>query len=93
MPTVLVCYDISRDDVRARVAATLQIWGDRIQRSVFLCTLEPADLADLTTRVAAIIDTRTDAVHIVPVCGTCWQGITVLGQATVDPDELYWAVL
>lgn len=93
MPTVLVCYDISRDDDRARVAATLQVWGDRIQRSVFVCTLEPADLADLTTRVAAIIDTHTDAVHIVPACGACWDGITVLGQATVDPDELYWAVL
>lgn len=93
MPTVLVCYDISRDDSRARVAATLQIWGDRIQRSVFICTLEPDDLADLATRVAAIIDTRTDAVHIVPVCGTCWEGIDVLGQATVDPDQMYWAVL
>jgi CRISPR-associated protein Cas2 len=93
VPTVLVCYDISRDDDRARVAATLQIWGERIQRSVFICTLEPADLADLTARIAGIIDTCGDAVHIVPVCGTCWTGIAVLGQATIDPDELYWAVL
>jgi CRISPR-associated protein Cas2 len=93
MPTVLVTYDISRDTNRARVAATLQTWGDRIQRSVFICTLDPADFTDLVERVRAIIDTRTDAVHIAPLCGTCWTGITVLGQATLSPDRLYWAVL
>ena len=93
MPTVLVCYDISRDDDRARVAATLQVWGNRIQRSVFVCNLEAADLADLQARVQSIINSRTDAVHVVPLCGACWAGITVLGQASIDPDELYWAVL
>jgi CRISPR-associated protein Cas2 len=93
MPTVLICYDISRDDTRARAAANLQIWGDRIQRSVFVCTLEPKDLTELTDRLRAIIDPCTDAVHVVPMCGTCWTGITVLGQATIDPDQLYWAIV
>jgi CRISPR-associated protein Cas2 len=93
VPTVLVCYDISRDDARARVAATLQVWGSRIQRSVFVCTLEASDLAELRERLRHIINDRTDAVHIVPLCGACWSGITVLGQATLDPDQLYWAVL
>jgi CRISPR-associated protein Cas2 len=92
MPTVLVCYDISRDEHRARAAATLQMWGDRIQRSVFVCALEPDDLTELTNRIRAIVDTRTDAVHIVPLCGTCWTGIAMLGQATIDPNHLYWAV-
>jgi CRISPR-associated protein Cas2 len=93
MPTVLICYDISRDDTRARAAANLQIWCDRIQRSVFVCTLEPNDLTELTDRLRAIIDPRTDAVHVVPMCATCWTGITVLGQATIDPDQLYWAIV
>lgn len=93
MPTVVICYDISRDDNRARVAATLQTWGDRVQRSVFCRTLEPADLTDLTNRLATIIDTRTDAVHVVPLCHTCWTDITVLGQATTEPATLYWAAL
>jgi CRISPR-associated protein Cas2 len=91
MPSVLVAYHISRDDHRAQVAATLQVWGDRIQRSVFVCTLTVEDLADLTNRLRNIIDTRTDAVHIVPVCRTCWEAITTLGQATVEPERLYWA--
>lgn len=92
MPTVLIAYDISRDDHRSRVAATLQTWGDRIQRSVFICTLDPTELTDLARRIRDIIDTRTDAIHIVPLCGTCWSGITLIGQATTQPDQLYWAV-
>lgn len=93
MPTLLVCYDITQDNTRARVAATLQTWGERIQRSVFVITLDHDDLATLTQRLHALIDTRTDAVHLVPLCGTCWTGIKVLGQATVDVGQLYWALL
>ncbi len=91
--TALVCYDISRDSTRARVAAVLQQWGDRIQRSVFICTVDPAELPGLHAKLAAMIDYRTDAVHVVPVCAACWDRIVVIGQATVEPDRLYWAVL
>lgn len=48
--TVLVCYDISRDAARARVAAYLQQWGDRIQRSVFVCVVAPDDLSEMIGR-------------------------------------------
>lgn len=91
--TTLICYDISRDSTRARVAALLQQWGERIQRSVFICTIEPADLSALTERLRQTIDPRADAVHVVPLCGTCWDRIDVLGQATTQPERLYWAVL
>jgi CRISPR-associated protein Cas2 len=93
MPTVLVCYDITQDNIRARIAATLQTWGDRIQRSVFVITLSHDDLTELTGRLRNLIDTRTDAIHLVSLCSTCWTGIGALGQATVDPDQLYWAVV
>ena len=39
--TVVIAYDISEDRRRARVAAVLQAYGDRVQRSVFIATLEP----------------------------------------------------
>ena len=34
--TLLVAYDITVDNRRARLAALLQSWGDRIQYSVFV---------------------------------------------------------
>jgi CRISPR-associated protein Cas2 len=60
--TVLVCYDISRDASRAKVAAYLQQWGDRIQRSVYICAVAPEELSELVSRVEQMIDPDTDAV-------------------------------
>lgn len=37
--TVVAAYDVSEDRRRARVAAMLQMYGDRVQRSVFLLSL------------------------------------------------------
>ena len=91
--TTLVCYDISDDQTRARVAAALQQWGDRIQKSVFLCTLTPDDQAELLDRIRDMICATTDSVYAVDLCRGCWDSVTVLGQATVAPPPLYWAVL
>lgn len=91
--TILVCYDISRDDKRAKVAAYLQQWGDRIQRSVFVCAIAPEHLDEVTARLLNMIDVRTDAVHLLPTCGTCWSRLTALGQADATPDRPYWLAL
>jgi CRISPR-associated protein Cas2 len=91
--TTLVCYDIVGDQARARVAAALQQWGDRLQKSVFLCTLTHEEQAELIERIREMIDTATDSVYFVDLCGTCWNSVEVLGQATVTPPPLYWAVL
>lgn len=91
--TTLVCYDISDDNTRARVAATLQQWGDRIQRSVFLCTLTKQDQNTVRTHLAAMINPDRDSVYFIDICGTCWKTVTTLGQGTFEPPPLYWAVL
>lgn len=91
--TVLVCYDISRDSARAKVAAYLQQWGDRIQRSVFVCAVSPDDLTEMISRVEQMIDPLTDAVHLLPTCAACWSRLVVRGQADATPDKPYWAAL
>lgn len=91
--TVLVCYDISRDGARARVAAYLQQWGDRIQRSVFVCVVAPEELNDMVSRVEEMIDPTTDAVHLLPTCAACWSRLIARGQADATLDKPYWAVL
>lgn len=91
--TVVIAYDISDDRRRSRVSATLQQWGDRIQRSVFLATIEQQTLGDLRRRVADIINPDTDSVYVFRQCSPCWEAVGVLGQATVDDEPLYWRVL
>lgn len=91
--TTLICYDISRDGTRARVAGYLQQWGDRIQRSVFICSMDGDDVKEVTRRLSTMINPDTDAVHVMPVCGTCWSRTTTLGQADVEPERPYWMAL
>ncbi len=91
--TYVVAYDISEDNRRARAAAVLQAHGDRIQRSVFVCTLEQEALSELCGHLADIINPRTDSLHVFRQCSSCWQALSVYGQATVTDAPLYWAAL
>jgi CRISPR-associated protein Cas2 len=91
--THIIAYDISEDARRARAAAVLQAYGDRIQRSVFICTLEAEALHELCDRLSQIINPRTDSLHVFRQCNSCWEAITVYGQATVVDEPLYWAIL
>ncbi|MGV9678753.1 CRISPR-associated endonuclease Cas2 [Nocardia sp. NPDC003482] len=90
--TVLICYDISHDDRRAKVAAQLQRWGDRIQYSLFLCTLTETDLEVLVTTVTGLIDPDTDSLLVLRQCATCWDHKQVVGQSQPPTPELFWAV-
>lgn len=91
--TMVVAYDVSRDDRRARLAALLQTWGDRIQYSVFLISIAEEDLGELVERVSGIIEPREDSVCFLRQCKSCWEVRRELGQGQVQPDTLYWAAL
>lgn len=91
--TTLVCYDISRDDHRARVAAYLQQWGDRIQRSVYVCLFDADELDEVADTITEMVDTGRDAVHILPLCAACWDRMVTIGQAEAEPEQPYWLVL
>jgi CRISPR-associated protein Cas2 len=91
--TVVVAYDISEDRRRSRVAVTLQECGDRVQRSVFVCILDADQLTELLARVTDMIDTDTDSVYAFRQCAACWDTVGIVGQATVNDDPYYWAVL
>ena len=91
--TVVVAYDISEDRRRARVAATLQTWGNRVQKSVFVCAIEPERLDELAGRLTEMINVDTDSIYFFRQCGTCWDDVVVIGQATVEEPAYYWAIL
>ena len=91
--THVVAYDISDDHRRARVAAVLQAYGDRIQRSVFVATIDTEQLNEARERISQIVNPETDSVYVFRQCGACWEAVGVHGQATVAGEALYWAVL
>ena len=91
--TLIAAYDVGDDGRRARLAATLQQHGDRLQYSVFLCTIDEVDLGELREEVARIINPDQDSFFFLRQCATCWDGLETLGQAHPKRPELYWAVL
>jgi CRISPR-associated protein Cas2 len=91
--THVIAYDISDDRRRARVAAVLQAYGDRVQRSVFIATVEEDMLRQARESISQIINPQTDSVYIFRQCAACWEAVGIYGQATVSHDVLYWAVL
>ena len=66
--TILAAYDVSDNGRRARVAAALQRWGDRIQMSVFICMIDSDGLKDLVETVERIIDPEKDSFMVVRQC-------------------------
>jgi CRISPR-associated protein Cas2 len=91
--THVIAYDISEDPRRARAAAVLQAYGDRIQRSVFICTLEQDVLQEIRHRLDDIIAPDTDSVYVFRQCAACWETVGIHGQASATGEPLYWAVL
>ena len=91
--THVIAYDISDDRRRARVAAVLQAYGDRVQRSVFVATVDDDMLREARDRISQIINPETDSVYIFRQCAACWETVGIYGQATVSHETLYWAVL
>ena len=88
--TSVIAYDISNGDVRARVAAVLSAWGERVQKSVFICTLEPDDLTRVLERVEALIDHGTDIVQVWRQCAACYAQAAAVGCHEPPEEVRYW---
>lgn len=91
--TTVIAYDVHDDRRRARLAALLQQYGDRIQFSVFLCWLDETELAGVLEHGTEIIDPATDSIYAFRQCEPCWDKVVTIGQARPPLPTLYWAVL
>jgi len=91
--TVVIAYDIRKDSTRASLAALLQAYGDRIQRSVFLLTVSSEELEKLKERIELLVDLEEDSVYVFRQCSLCWEGRECIGQAHPPEPTLFWAAL
>ena len=77
-----VLYDIVQDRARDRAArACLQAGLYRVQKSVFLGTLEENRRDELGMVLEALIDPGRDSVYIFPMCRPDFSKVNLLGQA------------
>jgi CRISPR-associated protein Cas2 len=70
---VVAAYDVSEDSRRSRVAAMLQMHGDRVQKSVFVLSIDADDLAALRSSVwHGVLDLDEDSFYVFHQCADCW---------------------
>jgi CRISPR-associated protein Cas2 len=82
MMLVWVIYDIVKNKNRSLVAKFCKQSGlYRVQKSVFLGTLEPCDIDELSLRCKDEIDEETDSVYIFPMCEQDFKKVKLHGQA------------
>lgn len=68
---VLVAYDIGHPKRLKRVAAVLEGYGTRVQRSVFECDLDAATLARLREELIPLVHRRNDRLRFYRLCPSC----------------------
>ena len=79
---VWVIYDIVNDKKRNRIAKACKNKGlYRVQKSVFLGTLNRNQIDELKIMCEDIIDAEEDSVYIFPLCDDDFKKVRLLGQA------------
>jgi CRISPR-associated protein Cas2 len=80
---ILVCYDISADKRRSRVAKVCESYGTRVQFSVFECPLDETRFAGLRAALEEEINRDEDQVLFVtlgPESGDASLRIEAIGR-------------
>ena len=79
---VWVIYDITKDRIRNKIAVFCKDYGlYRVQKSVFLGTLNKNEIDELYLQCDEIIDKEEDSIYIFPMCDEDFKKVRLLGQA------------
>jgi len=79
---IWIIYDITKDRARNRVAKCCKNAGlYRVQKSVFLGTIEKNRLDELSLQIDSEMDEESDSVYIFPLCEQDFKKVMLKGQA------------
>lgn len=77
-----VMYDIQKDKPRTKIAKKCKLAGlYRVQKSVFLGSLDDNQKDTLELEVGELIDEKTDSVYIFPMSKNELKQTALMGQA------------
>jgi len=81
----LAVYDIADPKRLRRVAKVMEAYGNRVQKSVFECTLSDKGFADLKRWADRVLEPEHDSVRIYPLHGDSRLKQTILGRGEIMP--------
>lgn len=77
-----VIYDIENNKIRTKVAKACKNSGlYRVQKSVFLGTLEDNEFDELKLRMEGLVDLEKDSVYVFPMNKSELKACGLIGQA------------
>lgn len=77
----LVVYDIEEDDVRLRIAKALKNVGQRVQKSVFECSMDAREMKGLLAVLKKILkDSPEGNIRLYRLCTDCHSQSVELGE-------------
>ena len=89
---VLVTYDVNTEtaDCRKRLRHVARLcvdYGQRVQHSVFECSITPAEFVEIKSKLLTIIDQESDSIRFY-LLGKNWQNrVETIGRDdSYDPD-------
>ena|SRR5215210_5046271 len=68
---IVVAYDVRDRRRLRRVAAMMEQYGARVQRSAFECRLDKERMARLLADIKRVINRRQDKVTVITLCQSC----------------------
>ncbi|MBC8185749.1 CRISPR-associated endonuclease Cas2 [candidate division KSB1 bacterium] len=78
---VWIIYDIVEDKARTRIAKlTLAAGLYRVQKSVFLGTIQRNQLDELELEIEELINPKKDSVYIFPICEQDFKKVRLIGK-------------
>ena len=77
----IIAYDIADKRRLRRVAQCRELYGGRIEKSVFAPDPDTRRLTEFWRELSTLIDEQQDAVVADPVCATCEDKILMQGNA------------
>ncbi|WP_300806879.1 CRISPR-associated endonuclease Cas2 [uncultured Desulfovibrio sp.] len=89
----LAIYDIAGGKRLHRVAAILEDYGFRVQKSVFELRLSDAARLEMEQRLRAVIRDQEDGIKIFPLCASCQAGKQGLGAVRFPDGDPGWILL
>ena len=76
-----VIYDITKDKTRTKIAKRCLNFGlYRVQKSTFLGDIAPNRVEEILLFSQELLDLKTDAVFIFPMCREDFEKVRIVGQ-------------
>ncbi len=88
----MISYDIQEQGPRRKIQKTLEGFGQRVQFSVFECSLTDRRYSELKEKIVSFMKKETDSLRFYRLCEHCVKKIEIQGSGILMEDDPFFIV-